>query len=62
MINKTFSKCDMCDIVRTFNIDIPNYTSMDKSMLSMKLWDELCCIESIEPELEVYCIYKKIHY
>tara|TARA_R110000772_G_scaffold146918_1_gene257355 strand:- start:1579 stop:2046 length:468 start_codon:yes stop_codon:yes gene_type:complete len=30
---------------------------MDKSMLSMKLWDELCCIESIEPELEVYCIY-----
>tara|TARA_R110000803_G_scaffold210827_1_gene284021 strand:+ start:9441 stop:9989 length:549 start_codon:yes stop_codon:yes gene_type:complete len=56
MINKTFSKCDMCDIIRAFNIDIPNYTSMDKSMLSMKLWDELCCIESIEPEQEVYCI------
>ena len=56
MINKTYSKCDMCDIIRAFNIDIPNYTSMDKSTLSMKLWDELCCIESIEPETEVYCI------
>ena len=56
MINKTFSKCDMIEIIRTFNIDIPNYNTMDKATLSMKLWDELCCIEDIPTDNELFAI------
>jgi len=68
MINKTFSKGDMIDIIRSFNIDIPNFTNMDKSTLSMKLWDELCNIEYLPPnqfydinnieELKLYLLKK----
>ena len=56
MINKTFSKGDMIEVIRAFNIDIPNFASMDKSTLSMKLWAELCSIESIQPETEIFNI------
>ena len=56
MINKTFSKCDMIEIIRTFNIDIPNFNTMDKSTMSMKLWDELCCLEDIPVDNELFTI------
>lgn len=56
MINKTFSKGDMIEVIRAFNIDIPNFSSMDKSTLSMKLWAELCSIDSIQPETEIFNI------
>ena len=56
MINKTFSKGDMIEVIRAFNIDIPNFASMDKSTLSMKLWAELCSIESIQPETDIFNI------
>ncbi len=56
MINKTFSKGDMIDIIRNFNIDIPNFASMDKPTLSMKLWEELCSIEYLPCETDIYDI------
>lgn len=56
MINKTFSKGDMIEIIRAFNIDIPNFNTMDKSTLSMKLWAELCSLEYIPPENELFNI------
>lgn len=56
MINKTFSKGDLIDIIRTFNIDICNYTTLDKTTLSSRLWNELCNIESIAPENDIYNI------
>lgn len=57
MINKSFSKGDMIEIIRTFNIDIPNYASMDKGSLSMKLWAELCSLESIPTDNDIYNIH-----
>ena len=56
MINKTFSKGDMIEVIRAFNIDIPNFASVDKSTLAMKLWAELCSIDSIQPETEIFNI------
>jgi hypothetical protein len=56
MINKTFSKGDMIDIIRNFNIDIPNFASMDKPTLSMKLWEELCSIEFLPCDNDIYDI------
>lgn len=56
MINKTFSKGDMIEVIRAFNIDIPNFSSMDKATLSMKLWAELCDLESIPHEKEIFNI------
>ena len=38
MINKSFSKGDMLDIIRQFNLDIPNSNNMDKLKLSITLW------------------------
>jgi len=56
MINKTYSKADMIDIIRNFNIDIPNFCSMDKPTLSMELWRELCSIESLTCDTDIYDI------
>ena len=56
MINKSFSKGDMIEIIRTFNIDIPNFASMDKTSLSMKLWAELCSLESIPIDNDIFDI------
>ena len=56
MINKTFSKGDMIEIIRAFNIDLPNFNTMDKSTLSMKLWSELCSLEYVPPENELFHI------
>ena len=56
MINKTYSKGDMIDIIRTFNIDIPNFAIMDKSTLSMKLWEELCSIDYLPCDNDIYNI------
>ncbi len=56
MINKTFSKGDMIEVIRAYNIDIPNFATMDKATLSMKLWSELCDIETLPPETEIFNI------
>lgn len=56
MINKTFSKGDMIEIIRAFNIDLPNFNTMDKSTLSMKLWAELCSLEYVPAENDIFNI------
>ena len=56
MINKTFSKGDCIDIIRTFNIDIPNFTSMNKSTLSVQLWNVLCNTQNIPVDNDIYDI------
>jgi hypothetical protein len=56
MINKTFSKGDLLDIISNFGIDIPNANNVDKLKLSILLSNELDNISSIEPDNEIYMI------
>ncbi len=56
MINKTFSKGDLLEIISTFGIDIPNANHMDKLRLSITLWSELGNLESIPADNQVYMI------
>ena len=56
MINKTFSKGDLLEIISTFAIDIPNANHMDKLRLSITLWSELNNREEIPPDNEIYMI------
>lgn len=59
MINKSFSKGDMLDIIRQFNLDIPNCNNMDKLKLSIILWSHINNLKEIEPETEIYNIKNK---
>jgi len=56
MINKTFSKGDLLNIISKFGIDIPNANLMDKLRLSITLWSELHNIATIPPDNEEYMI------
>jgi hypothetical protein len=56
MINKTFSKGDLLNIISKFGIDIPNAHTMDKLRISIALWSELHNITEIPPDNEVYMI------
>jgi len=56
MINKTFSKGDLLEIISTFGIDIPNANHMDKLRLSITLWSELNNLEKIPEDNEIYMI------
>jgi len=65
MINKSFSKGDMLDIIHRFNIDIPNCNTFDKLKLSICLWSYIKNAEEIIPDTEVYMINNKdelLHY
>ena len=59
MINKSFSKGDMLDIMREFNIDIPNSNNMDKLQLSVKLWAYINNEPEINSNSEIYDIKNK---
>tara|TARA_R110000765_G_scaffold351026_1_gene441017 strand:+ start:990 stop:1538 length:549 start_codon:yes stop_codon:yes gene_type:complete len=56
MINKTFSKGDLLEIISTFGIDIPNANNLDKLRLSIILWSELGNITEIPEDNEIYMI------
>ena len=56
MINKTFSKGDMLEIISTFGIDIPNANHMDKLRLSIALWSELGNLSEVPEDNEIYMI------
>lgn len=56
MINKTFSKGDLLEIISIFGIDIPNANHMDKLRLSITLWSELNNLEKIPEDNEIYMI------
>lgn len=59
MINKSFSKGDMLEIIRQFNFDIPNCNNMDKIKLSITLWSYINNLNEIEPDKEIYLINNK---
>ena len=59
MINKSFSKGDMLDIMRQFNIDIPNSNNMDKFQLSVKLWAYINNQPEIKSDTDIYDIKNK---
>jgi len=59
MINKSFSKGDMLDIIRQFNLDIPNCNNMDKLKLSITLWSYVNNLKDIQPDTEIYLIESK---
>tara|TARA_R110000744_G_scaffold46268_1_gene102447 strand:- start:554 stop:1102 length:549 start_codon:yes stop_codon:yes gene_type:complete len=59
MINKSFSKGDMLDIIRQFNLDIPNSNNMDKLKLSITLWSYVNNLKDIEPDRDIYLIENK---
>ena len=50
MINKSFSKGDMLELISLFGLDIPNAKTMDKLKLSIILWSGGYCL-----------LYKRIH-
>ena len=56
MINKTFSKGDLLEIISTFGIDIPNANNLDKLRLSILLWSELGNMSEIPEDNEIYMI------
>jgi|TARA_R110000782_G_scaffold81202_1_gene160532 hypothetical protein len=56
MINKTFSKGDLLEIISNFGIDIPNANNMDKLRLSIFLWSELGNLKEITADNEIYMI------
>tara|TARA_R110001592_G_scaffold278672_1_gene545959 strand:+ start:684 stop:1232 length:549 start_codon:yes stop_codon:yes gene_type:complete len=56
MINKTFSKGDLLEIISTFGIDIPNANNLDKLRLSIMLWSELGNLSEIPEDNEIYMI------
>ena len=59
MINKSFSKGDMLDIIQRFGIDIPNCNTFDKLKLSICLWTYINNAVEILPDTEVYMINNK---
>ena len=59
MINKSFSKGDMLDIIRQFNLDIPNCNNMDKLKLSLTLWSHINNLDKIIPDTEIYNLNSK---
>ena len=56
MINKTFSKGDLLEIISTFGIDIPNANNLDKLRLSIMLWSELGNMSEVPEDNEIYMI------
>jgi hypothetical protein len=59
MINKSFSKGDMLDIIREFNLDIPNCNNMDKIKLSIILWSHINNLKELQSDTEIYNIKNK---
>lgn len=60
LIHKTHSKKDLCNIIKTFNINIPDPNLHKKKQLLTLLKKEILLIEEIEPELDVYMFYNLV--
>ena len=56
MIDKTFSKGDLLEIISRFNIHVPGCNTLDKLRLSIMLWSEINNIQSIPEDNEIYMI------
>ena len=60
MIHKSHSKKELCDIIKTFEIDIDQPETMKKKQLVKRLSSELDIIDIIKPELDRYVFYNLI--
>ena len=60
MIHKSHSKKELCDIIKTFEIDIDKPETMKKTQLVSKLTTELQNMDTIKPELDIYVFYNFI--
>ena len=56
MIDKTFSKGDLLEIISRFSIHVHDSASLDKLRLSIMLWTELNNMVSIPEDNEIYMI------
>ena len=56
MIDKTFSKGDLLEIISRFNIHVPGCNTLDKLRLSIMLWSEINNLQSIPEDNEIYMI------
>lgn len=56
MIDKTFSKGDLLEIISRFSIHVPDSGSLDKLRLSIMLWTEINNMVSIPEDNEIYMI------
>tara|TARA_R110000782_G_scaffold136576_3_gene229022 strand:+ start:7335 stop:7883 length:549 start_codon:yes stop_codon:yes gene_type:complete len=59
MINKSFSKGDMLELISLFGLDIPNAKTMDKLKLSIILWSTVNNAEHIMEDNEIHMIKGK---
>ena len=59
-IHKTRSKKDLCNIIKTFKINIDEPESFRKKDLIKELVSEFRFIDEIEPELEYYMFYNLV--
>lgn len=60
LIHKTHSKKDLCNIIKTFKLNIDRPEQYKKKQLLTHLKKEISTIEEIEPELDVYMFYNLI--
>lgn len=60
MIHKSHSKKELCDIIKTFEIDIDQPETMKKTQLVGRLTSELQIMDTIKPELDRYVFYNFI--
>mgnify|MGYP003124107441 CR=1 FL=1 len=60
LIHKTHSKKDLCNIIKTFNINIPDPSLHKKKLLLTLLKKEILTLEEIEPELDIYMFYNLV--
>lgn len=60
MIHKSHSKKELCDIIKTFEIDIDQPETMKKTQLVSRLTSELQIMDTIKPELDRYVFYNFI--
>ena len=56
MIDKTFSKGDLLEIISRFSIHVPDCATLDKLRLSIMLWTEINNMGSIPEDNEIYMI------
>tara|TARA_R110001592_G_scaffold341674_2_gene631006 strand:+ start:14018 stop:14569 length:552 start_codon:yes stop_codon:yes gene_type:complete len=60
LIHKTHSKKDLINIIKNFNINIPDPSLHKKKQLLTLLKKELLTMEEIEPELDIYMFYNLV--
>ena len=60
LIHKTHSKKDLVNIIKTFNIKIPDPSLHKKKQLLTLLKKELLLLDEIEPELDIYMFYNLV--